>query len=160
MSGAVRATDGTLAVPVIGSFIERTNFREDQARICYGIYQHRVGWGTAWEHLLEHERVAWREVVECFQTDPECECGTSLLCVDCNRAELRGLLAEMAVEDDPESEEQRVCRVCGCTDDKPCVAGCSWAGEDLCTACVDKVPLVFSESEMNAYIALLRAVAP
>lgn len=32
------------------------------------------------------------------------------------------------------------CRVCGCTEDKACEGGCSWAdeGQTLCTSCVDK----------------------
>lgn len=28
-----------------------------------------------------------------------------------------------------------ICRGCGCTDDKACEGGCSWAEEDLCSAC-------------------------
>lgn len=30
----------------------------------------------------------------------------------------------------------RSCRVCGCTDEYGCDGGCSWAGPDLCSACV------------------------
>jgi hypothetical protein len=30
----------------------------------------------------------------------------------------------------------RACRVCGCTDAQACPGGCSWAGADLCSACV------------------------
>lgn len=30
-----------------------------------------------------------------------------------------------------------VCRVCGCSQNDACDAGCGWAAEDLCTACVD-----------------------
>ncbi|HTB10971.1 MAG TPA: hypothetical protein VK752_05345 [Bryobacteraceae bacterium] len=158
--GAVRATDGTLAIPVIGSATERTNVLEDEAKLCYSIYQHRVGWGTAWEHLLEHERVAWREVVQFLKDEPECGCGMALMCVDCDRAELRGLLAELPLgEDEPVSQARR-CRHCGCTDDEPCEGGCGWAAEDLCTSCVDKVPVLCSVGEMNAYIAQLKAVAP
>lgn len=33
--------------------------------------------------------------------------------------------------------EDRVCRVCGCTEDNACEGGCSWVEEDLCSACVD-----------------------
>jgi hypothetical protein len=42
-------------------------------------------------------------------------------------------------------KQPRRCRVCGCTDDNPCVdvtgTGCAWSDEfvDLCTACLDKV---------------------
>jgi len=30
-----------------------------------------------------------------------------------------------------------VCRVCGCSQNDACDAGCGWAAEDLCTACVE-----------------------
>ena len=33
--------------------------------------------------------------------------------------------------------EERVCRICGCTEDNACEGGCSWVEEDLCSACVD-----------------------
>lgn len=29
----------------------------------------------------------------------------------------------------------RRCRVCKCTDERPCFAGCSWVEADLCSAC-------------------------
>ena len=29
----------------------------------------------------------------------------------------------------------RACRVCGCTEDRACEGGCSWAEPDLCSAC-------------------------
>lgn len=29
----------------------------------------------------------------------------------------------------------RMCRRCGCTEDRACKGGCSWADRDLCTAC-------------------------
>ncbi len=35
--------------------------------------------------------------------------------------------------------ENRVCRVCGCTDDMGCEGGCSWVEEDLCSNCLDQV---------------------
>lgn len=28
----------------------------------------------------------------------------------------------------------RCCRVCGCTEDSPCDTGCTWVGDDLCSA--------------------------
>ena len=37
----------------------------------------------------------------------------------------------------------RICRVCGCTDDRACMttAGpCYWVEDDLCSACAEKVP--------------------
>lgn len=30
-----------------------------------------------------------------------------------------------------------VCRVCGCSQNDACDAGCGWVAEDLCTACVE-----------------------
>ncbi|MEN6607793.1 MAG: hypothetical protein ABFD60_11155 [Bryobacteraceae bacterium] len=39
----------------------------------------------------------------------------------------------------PEAPPARFCRVCGCTEDEPCVnlegQGCHWVAEDLCSAC-------------------------
>lgn len=34
---------------------------------------------------------------------------------------------------DPESER---CRVCGCSENRPCPIGCGWVAPGLCTACV------------------------
>lgn len=34
----------------------------------------------------------------------------------------------------------RVCRFCGCTDARACVGGCSWALDDVCTACLGHTP--------------------
>ena len=36
------------------------------------------------------------------------------------------------------SEDPQVCRICGCTDDRACDGGCSWAEPGLCSACVAK----------------------
>jgi len=33
---------------------------------------------------------------------------------------------------------ERVCRVCGCSDLEPCLGGCSWVQEDLCSACANQ----------------------
>jgi len=33
-------------------------------------------------------------------------------------------------------DQQRACRVCGCTELKACPGGCCWAAEDLCSACL------------------------
>ena len=35
-------------------------------------------------------------------------------------------------------KKEAVCRVCGCTWNNACHGGCSWAEEDLCSACADK----------------------
>jgi hypothetical protein len=149
------------AIDVYGSAIEYANLLEEEARTYYAICVGRSGRNIAWEHLLEQERAGFRDLVEYVRAAPECSCGTGLMCPDCDRAELRGLLAELDGENPVYAETApRACRVCGCTDDNPCAGGCGWAGEDLCTNCVDKVPALYSEGEMNAYIAALKAVAP
>lgn len=33
---------------------------------------------------------------------------------------------------------ERVCKVCGCTNDNACKGGCSWVTADLCSHCADK----------------------
>lgn len=33
----------------------------------------------------------------------------------------------------------RSCRLCGCTDNRACPGGCSWASERLCSACVPTI---------------------
>ncbi len=36
--------------------------------------------------------------------------------------------------------DARCCRVCKCTDERPCEDGCSWVGdEDLCSSCVPEI---------------------
>ena len=38
-------------------------------------------------------------------------------------------------------KDEKVCRVCGCSDFDPCETGegpCHWVEEDLCSACADK----------------------
>jgi len=37
------------------------------------------------------------------------------------------------------SENERRCRVCGCTWNNPCPGGCYWVEEDLCSQCQDKM---------------------
>lgn len=34
-----------------------------------------------------------------------------------------------------ETEPERACRVCGCTETTPCEGGCAWVEPDLCSAC-------------------------
>ena len=161
MSGAGMAVVGLghRAIEVAGSFIERSNFLEENARLCYAVWSERIVGPapSAWEALRECEREGWRDVVRFFQEAPECRCGTGLMCIDCDRAELRGILAELPADAE---DEPRRCRNCRCTDDVPYPGGCSWVAEDLCSSCVDKVPVLCSEAEMNAYIRQLRAVAP
>ena len=40
----------------------------------------------------------------------------------------------------PDYDEERACRICGCTEYDPCPGGCSWVEEDLCSNpdCVKK----------------------
>lgn len=40
----------------------------------------------------------------------------------------------------PDPDEDRACRICGCTEYTPCPGGCSWVEEDLCSSpeCVKK----------------------
>ena len=33
---------------------------------------------------------------------------------------------------------ERVCKVCGCTNDNACKGGCSWVAADLCSHCAEK----------------------
>jgi hypothetical protein len=42
--------------------------------------------------------------------------------------------------DPPDYDEDRACRICGCTEYTPCRGGCSWVEEDLCSnpECVKK----------------------
>lgn len=49
--------------------------------------------------------------------------------------------------DDEDEQPERRCTVCGCTDDRACPGGCSWAqlNPNVCSACWDK-----SEAEIMA----------
>lgn len=63
-----------------------------------------------WERA---EQVAWRRLAETVPMDADLyPDGPDLAAIDI-----------------------RECRVCGCTDDDGCIEGCSWIGEDLCSAC-------------------------
>lgn len=46
--------------------------------------------------------------------------------------EARQAIERVAAE---RSGEVRSCRYCGCTDDRACPGGCSWTGQDVCSAC-------------------------
>ncbi len=51
----------------------------------------------------------------------------------------KDVLAKLAaIESVFDKETPRRCRVCGCTDDDPCVGGCYWVEDDLCSACEDE----------------------
>lgn len=47
----------------------------------------------------------------------------------------RPLLADYPEGPDLAALGIRTCRVCGCTDESACDGGCSWIGDDLCSAC-------------------------
>lgn len=77
---------------------------------------------------------------------PENETGHSVL----NGIEYRfceNCFAGMATD-----AEEQVCRVCGCSDDDPCLhpdyGPCSWYEEDLCSHCVECPGESFRESKM------------
>jgi len=38
----------------------------------------------------------------------------------------------------PDCCDDRICRVCGCSDNNACAEGCSWVESDLCSTCVGK----------------------
>lgn len=58
---------------------------EDQAKAAYGIYAHRTNATAAFERLSDEEQSAWREIVQYFEQDPECDrCGEVLFCLDCD----------------------------------------------------------------------------
>lgn len=45
------------------------------------------------------------------------------------------------IPDESQLSSERMCRVCGCTDDSPCDVGgvaCSWVLEDLCSRCASE----------------------
>lgn len=41
--------------------------------------------------------------------------------------------------DTQDDEDEPSCRICGCTDDKPCEGGCTWSEPDLCSRCYHSV---------------------
>lgn len=46
---------------------------------------------------------------------------------------------------------KRVCRLCGCTEDRACPGGCAWANDDrdLCTACAGKTVAALTPASYN-----------
>ena len=40
--------------------------------------------------------------------------------------------------DDMDIRDVERCRICGCTDDRACPGGCSWAAPGLCSSCVGR----------------------
>lgn len=53
----------------------------------------------------------------------------------------------------PDAEPERVCRVCGCTEEDACVLPlggcCTWVEADLCSACVPEEPIPFGDDESD-----------
>ena len=43
---------------------------------------------------------------------------------------------EEAEEEDDDADANRRCRICGCTEHRPCPGNCTWVEWDLCSACV------------------------
>lgn len=65
--------------------------------------------------------------------------------------------------------DERMCEVCGCTEDNACVSqdgeACSWASENLCSFCDDgtlgrqsREPVVglYTEGDLNAVVREMR----
>lgn len=54
---------------------------------------------------------------------------------------MRGHVFAFATSDIEELQQERKCRVCGCTQLRACITDdgpCHWVEDDLCCACVDK----------------------
>jgi hypothetical protein len=96
--------------------IFRRSHLEEQAKLAYAIYAHRTGSTAAFEQLGEAHRAAWRELVEFFEQNPECNrCGDPLFCLDCDRAEIKEYRSS-------EAAEKTGCVVKGRTDGEDFVA--------------------------------------
>jgi hypothetical protein len=54
------------------------------------------------------------------------------------QAELREMIAYI-LDEEEKDENERKCRVCGCTEDNACEGGCYWVEEDLCSKCAEKM---------------------
>lgn len=53
------------------------------------------------------------------------------------------------------SDEVESCRVCGCTEERACIGGCSWFVRRLCTSCIQHA----TREELNIAYAAGRAGA-
>lgn len=51
-------------------------------------------------------------------------------------------------------QEQRACRVCGCTDDRACPGGCYWVEDDLCSRCAAMGKRESFITKVQAFISL------
>lgn len=60
--------------------------------------------------------------------------------VDEDMAEIVEMIAQGIEQADLVSPDSpgRKCRACGCTDERACSGGCSWAEPDLCSACTGR----------------------
>ena len=47
-------------------------------------------------------------------------------------------MAGVSMVDADEMDEPR-CRVCGCTEERPCPGGCYWVADDLCSRCAAEI---------------------
>jgi hypothetical protein len=49
------------------------------------------------------------------------------------------------------------CRGCGCTDDRPCEGGCSWAAPNVCSRCIEDCAAEIAVAEVAALGLALRS---
>lgn len=119
-------------------------------RIALGIDAHsklRQGAGLPTLEQLEAEMMLLRLQVELADLEQ----------LAAGVAELAGIRA--ALEQIGRPPEERVCRICECTDLDPCEGGCCWVEEDLCSQCVgaDLEPQEPTLEELEAEEAALLA---
>ncbi len=84
-SSPVRSKSAGKPLMIVASEDLRRNLLEATAKQAYGVWAHRVGIDTPWEHLTPAHALAWKEVVTFVHDEPHCqECGEVLLCVHCD----------------------------------------------------------------------------
>lgn len=100
---------------------------------------------------VDERRQVEHELAQAYTAARAYEARLELAGLDEHRAVVRGqredIARRLASLDDSESETERACRECGCTDDRACPGGCSWAEPDLCSACDEP----FLDREGNPY---------
>jgi hypothetical protein len=87
-------------------------------------------------HKQFHELVA-----TCYEAD-EIGVAATLLLVHMARFsgyghELLTTAMELCARLEAESRGSRICKVCGCSELRPCDGGCSWVEFDLCSKCAE-----------------------
>jgi hypothetical protein len=65
------------------------NLLEARAMQAHEIHAYRIGYQPGWANLTEHQRQAWREVVQWFDSiEPQCsECHQPIWCRKCRGRE-------------------------------------------------------------------------